>query len=127
MSIVSEVDVNNWEREVLKSDVLTIVDFWHTNCPWCLRLNPIFDEVAEEHKDKAKFVKMNVLKTPENRELAISLGIMSTPTLVFFCNGRPVGATVGFVTKEQLKHIIDDILARHKECIKQSTELKLDN
>lgn len=124
METVLDVDAGGWRQEVLNSNILTVVDFWHDRCPWCLRLNPIFNEVSEEYKGRIKFVKLNVLETQTNREIAIRHGIMSTPTLMFFCEGRPVGQTLGFMPKEQLKKLIDDTLQKHRECINQSTELK---
>lgn len=124
METVLDVDAGGWRQEVLNSNILTVVDFWHDRCPWCLRLNPIFNEVSEEYKGRIKFVKLNVLETQTNREIAIRHGIMSTPTLMFFCEGRPVGQTLGFMPKEQLKKLIDDMLQKHRECIDQSTELK---
>ena len=71
MKSVLDVNANNWEQEVLQSDILTVVDFWHDRCPWCLRLNPIIDDVAREYEGKIKFVKLNVLKVSANREIAI--------------------------------------------------------
>ena len=124
MGSVSEVNGGNWKHEVLQSDVLTVVDFWHNRCPWCLRLNPIFNEVAEEYKDKIKFAKLNILENTSNQEIVVHHGIMSTPTLMFFCEGRSVGHALGFMPKERLKEILDDMLKKHRECIKQSTELK---
>jgi len=124
MGTVLDAKGGDWEQEVLKSEILTVVDFWHDRCPWCLRLNPIFNEVSEEYKSRIKFVKLNVLETQTNREIAIRHGIMSTPTLMFFCEGRPVGQALGFMPKEQLKKLIDDMLQKHRECIDQSTELK---
>ena len=124
MESVLEADASNWEQEVLQSDMLTVVDFWHHRCPWCIKLNPIFNEVAEEYKDKIKFVKLNVLENPNNQQVAIQHGIMSTPTLMFFCEGRPVGQALGFMPKKHLKKLIDDMLEKHRECMNQSTELK---
>lgn len=124
MESVLEADASKWEQEVLQSDMLTVVDFWHHRCPWCIKLNPIFNEVAEEYKDKIKFVKLNVLENPNNQQVAIQHGIMSTPTLMFFCEGRPVGQALGFMPKKHLKKLIDDMLEKHRECINQSTELK---
>ena len=121
MGSVLELNASNWEQEVLQSDVLTVVDFWHDRCPWCVRLNPILNEAAGEYKGKIKFTKLDVL---ENREIAIHHGVMSTPTLMFFCQGRSVGQVVGFMPKESLKKSLDDMLKRHKECVRQSTELK---
>lgn len=124
MESVLEAEASNWEQEVLQSDMLTVVDFWHHRCPWCIKLNSIFNEVAEEYKDKIKFVKLNVLENPNNQQVAIQHGIMSTPTLMFFCEGRPVGQALGFMPKKHLKKLIDDMLEKHRECINQSTELK---
>ncbi len=124
MRSILEANAGNWGQEVIQSNMLTIVDFWHNRCPWCLKLNPIFDGVAQEYKGKIKFVKLNVLENPSNREIAIHHGIMSTPTLMFFCQGRPLGQTLGFMPKERLKKMLDDMLERHADCIEQSTELK---
>lgn len=124
MGTVLDVNANNWEQEVLKSDILTVVDFWHDRCPWCLQFNPIFNEVSEEYKEKVKFVKLNVLETPANRKIAIHHGIMSTPTLMFFCEGRPVGQALGSMPKEHLKKLVDDMLKKHRECLKRSTKLQ---
>ncbi|MGQ9460580.1 MAG: thioredoxin family protein [Candidatus Bathyarchaeaceae archaeon] len=120
-----EVNANDWEQEVLRSDILTVVDFWHEQCPWCLKLNPVFEEVAKEYEGKIKFVKFNVLQNPANREIAIRHGVMGTPTLVFFCAGRPVEEVVGFMPKERLKKTLDTMLETHRECVRQSTELKI--
>jgi thioredoxin 1 len=124
MGGIIDVNAPDWEQEVLKSDILTVVDFWHNRCPYCLMLDPIFNEIAEEYKDKIKFVKLNILEDPANREITLRYGIMGTPTLVFFCEGRTVGQVVGFMSKEQLKTAVDDALEKHKECLRQSTELK---
>jgi thioredoxin-like negative regulator of GroEL len=48
MGTVFNINAGNWEQEVLKSDILTVVDFWHDRCPWCIRLDPIINEVARE-------------------------------------------------------------------------------
>ncbi|MEM3754543.1 MAG: thioredoxin family protein [Candidatus Bathyarchaeia archaeon] len=50
---------------------------------------------------------------------------MGTPTLVFFCAGRPVEEIVGFILKEDLKEKLEEILKKYKECIKKSTELRI--
>lgn len=56
--------------------------------------------------------------------MAIHYGVMSTPTLLFLCEGRPVEGVVGFMPKERLKKTLDDVIEKHRECIEQSTELK---
>ncbi|MEM3041527.1 MAG: thioredoxin domain-containing protein [Nitrososphaerota archaeon] len=124
MGNILDVNYSNWDQQVLHSKILTVVDFWHERCPWCIRLDPILNEVSEEYEGKIRFVKLNILSGLNNREIAIRYGVMGTPTLVFFCGGRPVEHVIGFVPKERLKRILDDMLVRHMECFAQSTELK---
>lgn len=126
MSMASSVEANagNWAEEVLKSNMLTVVYFWHGSCPWCIRLNPIFNDITEEYRGRVKFVKLNVLQTPQNQELASSNGVMGTPTLMFFCQGRSVGQAVSFMPKEELKNMLDDILNKYQRCISQSSDLR---
>lgn len=124
MESVSEVNAGNWQQEVSQSTMLTVVYFWHNQCPWCLRLNPIFNEITEEYGGKIKFAKLNVLENPANQEMASNFGIMSTPTLLFLCSGRPVEQIVGFMSREDLERAMEDMLLRHRQCISQSTELR---
>jgi thioredoxin 1 len=119
-----DADTTNWANEVLKFNMLTLVYFWHDTCPWCIRLNPIFNEITEEYRGKLKFVKLNVLSKPENRELASNLGVMGTPTLMFFCQGRSLGQTVSYLPKEDLKKALDDMLGRYNRCIMQSSDIR---
>ena len=121
----SALDINagDWDEAVLKSETLVVVDFWHEHCPWCIKLDPVFNEVAEEYKDKVKFVKLNVMQNPDNRNLAIKNGIMGTPTLSFFCEGRSIQTVAGFQSKDNLKKLVDDIIEKHRECIGKSTQL----
>jgi thioredoxin 1 len=118
------VDAHNWEQEIAKSTMLTVVFFWHEQCPWCLRFAPIIDEVAREYEGKIKFASLNVLADPLNQQIADNFGIMSTPTLLFLCKGRPVGQVVGLQSKEDLERGLNDILARYTTCLSQSTELR---
>lgn len=124
MESATDVNVANWDREVAKSSMLTVVYFWHTQCPWCLRFTPIVNEVAEEYRGKVKFVKLNMLEDPSNGEIAGNYGVMSTPTLMFFCSGRPTGQTIGMMSKEDLEKALDDMLGRYRTCLVQSTQFK---
>lgn len=121
---VIDVSASNWTDQISKSTVLAVVYFWHSQCPWCQRLSPIYGEIAEEFKDKIRFLRLNVLENEANQELANNYGIMSTPTLLFLCKTRPVGQIVGFVSKEDLKKGLSDILGRYRQCLIQSTELR---
>ena len=68
--VVVRLSWSNWNEEVLRSQILTLVYFWYEECPWCRRLTPIFKKLASEYEGKAKFAMINVLESEENRELA---------------------------------------------------------
>ena len=86
-------------------------------------MEPIYSEVAEEYKAKLKFVKLNILESTENQKLTVKYGVMSTPTLVFFCDERPVETVVGFQPKGRLRQLLDDVIEKHQECLEKSTKL----
>jgi len=118
-----DIDAKDWEDKVLKSKTLVLVNFWHEQCPWCKILDPIYNEVSEEYSGRMRFARFNVLKSDENREIAIRYGIMSTPTLMFFCDGRLIEGVIGFMPKEHLRHVIEDVMGKHKECLEKSTKI----
>jgi thioredoxin 1 len=124
MMEVHEVDATSWEQEITKSSVLTVVYFWHEQCSWCYRFKPIVEEVAREYSSKIKFAKLNVLADQLNQEIANRFGVMSTPTLLFLCGGRPIGQIVGVQSKEDLERGLNDILSRYASCLAQSTALR---
>ena len=70
MGSMFDVDVTSFEKEVLRSDKLTLLEFWHDKCPWCAKLAPILDGVSDECKDKVTFLRLNILANPYNKELA---------------------------------------------------------
>lgn len=98
-----EVTDNNFESEILNSDIPVIVDFWAEWCGPCKMLGPIFAELSGE-RDDVKFVKINVDKAPST---ASNYGIMSIPTIAVFKNGEIVDTTVGAVPKGALNKLID--------------------
>ena len=51
-----DINADNWEEEVLKSEILVAVDFWHDHCPWCIMLDPIFNEVSNEFNEDENIV-----------------------------------------------------------------------
>ncbi len=115
----------NWGDEVLESNELVVVEFWHPQCPFCRTLEPILNELANEYAGKLKFAKFNVLESPQNQELAMKYGIMGTPTLKFFCGGKPVQDIVGALTKDYVRQGIEFAIKKHRECAEKSTPLSL--
>ncbi len=94
---------DNFETEVLKSEVPVLVDFWATWCGPCQMQGPVVEQAAEEMAGTVKVGKLNV---DEEGSIAQQYGVMSIPTLIVFKNGKEVGRAVGFQTMEQLKKLM---------------------
>jgi len=105
-----DVTDENFEQEVLKSEIPVLVDFWAGWCRPCLALAPTVEELAVSYKGKVKVCKLNVdeaRKTPER------YGIMGIPTLLLFVNGEVVGKVVGSVPRDTLVALIKE----HLQCL----------
>jgi len=109
MSKVVEVTDQNFEEEVLRSDLPTEVDFWAPWCSPCNMVSPIYDKFSEEYDSKFKFCKVNV---DENQDTARKYQIMSIPMQMFFVNGEKVDEILGAVPEHMIRTMVDGILKR---------------
>ncbi len=104
MGVVHVTD-QNFENEVLKSDVPVMIDFWAAWCGPCRAIAPVIEELAEEYAGRVKVCKMNV---DENPITPGRFGIRAIPTLIFFKDGQAVDQITGAVAKA----IIESVLKR---------------
>ena len=102
-----DVTANNFEQEVLKSDVPVIVDFWAEWCVPCKMVHPILDQIAEEYDGKLKIAKVNV---DQEGDIAGQYNIISIPTLLLFKNGTVVNQQVGAGSQQTIKGFFKDYL-----------------
>ncbi|WP_416972192.1 thioredoxin [Streptomyces sp. 4F14] len=108
MSAARPVTDATFVDDVLLSDKPVLVDFWADWCPPCRAVAPILDQLAAEHADKIRIVKLNV---DENPETAAQYGITSIPTMKVFQGGRPVTTVVGALPKPALEARLAEYLA----------------
>ncbi len=102
MEITQLTDVN-FEEFIEKESKPIMVDFWATWCSPCRMQAPIFNELAQELKEKVVFAKVDV---DENESLAYKYKIASIPCIIVFKDGRPVEKTVGLSTKAELAEML---------------------
>lgn len=93
----------NFENEVMKSDIPVLIDFWAPWCGPCRMMGPIIEQLAEEYEGKAKVGKVNV---DEEGELSQAFGVMSIPTIVLVKDGKIVKQAVGARPKAEVEAML---------------------
>ncbi|MDI7276327.1 MAG: thioredoxin [Anaerolineae bacterium] len=98
---VEPVDVTDatFDKEVLQSELPTLVDFWAAWCGPCRMIAPVVKEIASEQAGVLKVTKLDV---DQNPAVATRFGVQSIPTLIVFKGGQPVERIVGYMPKERL-------------------------
>ena len=94
----------NFESEILNSDIPAAVDFWASWCGPCKMVAPVIEELAREYSGKVKIGKVNV---DEEAELAVKYGIVSIPTVLIFKNGEVAEKLVGAQSQDEYEDAID--------------------
>ena len=104
MSDVINTTNDNFQSDVLESNVPVLVDFWATWCAPCKAIAPVLEDLAAEYDGKAKVVKVDVT---ENQEIAARYGIRNIPALYLFKDGEVVDQVVGALPRSQLVNFVE--------------------
>ena len=100
---MKEINTEKFD-ELLKGDKPVVCDFFATWCGPCKMLAPVIAQAAEEHGERAEFVKVDI---DENMELAARYGIMSIPLVAVFKNGEMSVKSLGYISKSELDEFLD--------------------
>jgi thioredoxin 1 len=99
---VLNITKDNFQKEVMESDKVVLLDFWADWCGPCKMMAPQIDAIAEERPD----LKVGKVNVDQQQELAVEFQVMSIPTLVVIKNGEVVKKSIGMVPKEQVLSLI---------------------
>ncbi len=99
MSDLLQVTDENFEEEIINSDIPVMVDFWAEWCGPCKMVGPVVEELAQEYKGKIKIAKMDV---DSNRDTPAKFGIRNIPTLILFKDGEVAKMIIGAQPKSQI-------------------------
>ncbi len=105
--LIVHVTDDNFEDEVLKSDLPVLLDFWADWCGPCKMIAPILEQIAEQYQGKLRVAKLNIDENPKTPQ---HYGVRGIPTLMLFKDGEVEATKVGALSKSQLEAFLDQNL-----------------
>ena len=108
MATIMQVDDDNFEAEVLRSDIPVLIDFWAPWCGPCKSIAPVIEELARDYEGRLKVAKLNVDENPVTPSRYAVRGI---PNLLILKGGTVKDQIVGAVPKSRLVQAIESVLA----------------
>ena len=97
------INKDNFQKEVMESDKVVLLDFWAAWCGPCRMIAPVVEEIAEENAH----IKVGKVNVDEEPELAKQFQVMSIPSLFVMKNGKIVNQALGVMPKNKILELID--------------------
>ncbi len=107
--MVISITKHNFRQEVEQATKPVVIEVYATWCGPCQHMAPIFEELEQELGSQYTFAKLNV---DESREIAIAYGVTSVPTFLFINDNQVRGKEIGYMSKEDLKAKIEELLGK---------------
>jgi thioredoxin 1 len=107
--MVEHLTTENFEKEVINSDVPVVIDFYADWCGPCQMMAPVFESLDKGYEGKVKFLKLD---TQAQGHIAAQFGVQSIPTLAVIRDGKVIGSSVGFMDEDSLKQKLNSILEK---------------
>ncbi|RJR50166.1 MAG: thioredoxin [Desulfobacteraceae bacterium] len=107
MADLLQVTDENFDAEIMKSEIPAMVDFWAEWCGPCRMVGPVVEELAAQYQGKVKIAKMDVDK---NRGIPAKFGIRNIPTLIFFKGGQVAQTIIGAQPKSHIEQELKKLL-----------------
>ena len=105
--MAKEFTDENFESEVLGSDIPVLVDFWGEGCGPCVAMTPVLEELADEYKDSVKIGKVDVYANPT---VSSRYAIRSIPSFLLFKGGEVMDTVIGARPKDFMKEKLESVI-----------------
>jgi len=105
--MAQEVNDNEFEQEVINSELPVLVDFWAEWCGPCKQIGPVIDELSKDKAGKLKVVKVNIDHNPNT---PTKFGVRGIPTMMIFKSGKNVATKVGALPKSALYQWVESLI-----------------
>jgi thioredoxin 1 len=123
MSKICEISASSFDKDVLHVEGPVVVEFFSHSCPHCIKFGPVYMQLADKLNGEARFIKIDVIFSAANRNLAHSRGVRTVPTLEVFYHGRVIGSIVGYHEIKKIESAVKAFLSKKDENVGPGTPL----
>lgn len=117
---VKTIGYEQWASFVESSDRPVLVEFVSPTCSICTAMAPVVDRIAERFAGKASVYRVNAM---QEQALAMSFGVMGTPSFLMLCRGKPIASMVGAVYPTLLERMVQEAIDHGSECASKQTKV----